>query len=517
MESLVDLCERICAYKDKAHQGNVDDLLQVLFGEVHELSKVLLAIRENAPDTLQTGREEEYWRNIGQVIYHCKLLLESLETSLQRNKLDLRGDIESYNRDLEGYRQPLQLSLQMITVSRVVKNAEECVRSASEVIMSVASLIITPDSTLLSRNRWNGGVEESNNPQEHVETEGQSGSGSNKSPFTESALSFCWHRYSCSFSQNIKPINFGKHALDLLKSDSEPEIDIDLINILWANIKDKVNLREYSQAENFVKRVLKRCEEKYGTIFARRDEILKILAAIYRKQKKWEEAAEILTEVLENELEEGSDGFETMLELAEVCLRKKEINVAERFCRKVVEGRKTALGTDQALFHQSVVLLVSILEVRGELYEAEAWRLFLPPQMRFTPRRKSEIKDSIHQSLAPRQSNALRKIVGNDVGDSQENEVIVSIIDVDSFRHHSGFDLASFTPWDAEAQEWVHLYYVKKSLTWMSFYKHIAEEIHVRWNHIRLWSLVRRHNKTLRPDEPVPPDVQMSMSFYLSV
>lgn len=89
----------------------------------------------------------------------------------------------------------------------------------------------------------------------------------------------------------------------------------------------------------------------------------------------------------------------------------------------------------------------------------------------------------------------------------------VRVIDLETFRHHDGVDLASFDPADKEAQEWIHSYRVRRDLTLLEFYQHIAETNHLGRDEIRLWHLVNRQNRTIRPDIPVPPDSHMSNSY----
>ena len=87
--------------------------------------------------------------------------------------------------------------------------------------------------------------------------------------------------------------------------------------------------------------------------------------------------------------------------------------------------------------------------------------------------------------------------------------ITVRIIDVQTFRHHEGVDLTSFDPADREAQEWIRPYRVRRDLTWLAFYQHIAETVNLTRDQIRLWHLVNRQNKTVRPDVPIPPDPQV--------
>jgi ubiquitin carboxyl-terminal hydrolase 7 len=90
--------------------------------------------------------------------------------------------------------------------------------------------------------------------------------------------------------------------------------------------------------------------------------------------------------------------------------------------------------------------------------------------------------------------------------------IAVRIVDLETFRHHDGVDLASFDPADKEAQEWIHTSRVRRDLTWSGFYQHIAETYKLERDQIRLWQLVNRQNKTIRPDVPIPSDPQLCMS-----
>jgi len=88
--------------------------------------------------------------------------------------------------------------------------------------------------------------------------------------------------------------------------------------------------------------------------------------------------------------------------------------------------------------------------------------------------------------------------------------ITVKVIDVDTFRHHDGVDLANFDEKEG-GQEWIASYRVRRDLTWSAFYHHIAEAHHLGRDQIRLWHLVNRQNRTVRPDVPIPPDSQISI------
>ncbi len=94
--------------------------------------------------------------------------------------------------------------------------------------------------------------------------------------------------------------------------------------------------------------------------------------------------------------------------------------------------------------------------------------------------------------------------------------ISIKIIDLQTFRYHEGIDLASFDPQDKEAQEYVRSYRVRRDLTWLGLYQHVAEAYSVGRDHIRLWHLVNRQNKTIRPDVPIPADPSLSISSKVS-
>ena len=88
----------------------------------------------------------------------------------------------------------------------------------------------------------------------------------------------------------------------------------------------------------------------------------------------------------------------------------------------------------------------------------------------------------------------------------------VRCIDVESFRNHDGLDLGSFDVNDKETGRWLHSYRVRRDMTWAALYAYIAEQNHLPRDHIRLWNMVNRQNRTVRPDAPLSIDTQGSTS-----
>lgn len=77
------------------------------------------------------------------------------------------------------------------------------------------------------------------------------------------------------------------------------------------------------------------------------------------------------------------------------------------------------------------------------------------------------------------------------------------IITEDSFARHEGFDLASF-----DEKNWppsdLPSFRVLKQETYSVFKKRVAGHFNIPENKIRLWVLVNRQNKTVRPDTHIP-------------
>ncbi|KAF8921385.1 ubiquitin carboxyl-terminal hydrolase 5 [Mucidula mucida] len=77
------------------------------------------------------------------------------------------------------------------------------------------------------------------------------------------------------------------------------------------------------------------------------------------------------------------------------------------------------------------------------------------------------------------------------------------VITDDTFARHEGFDLATF-----EDKNWppsdLPSFRVLKTETYKTFKSRVAQHFHHPESQIRLWVLVNRQNKTVRPDTPIP-------------
>jgi ubiquitin carboxyl-terminal hydrolase 7 len=73
----------------------------------------------------------------------------------------------------------------------------------------------------------------------------------------------------------------------------------------------------------------------------------------------------------------------------------------------------------------------------------------------------------------------------------------VQVVDDASFRRHQGFDLSEYSA----AQ--VATFRVPKTEPWQSFKLRISKTFGYAEPQFRLWVLVNRQNRTVRPDIPV--------------
>ena len=89
--------------------------------------------------------------------------------------------------------------------------------------------------------------------------------------------------------------------------------------------------------------------------------------------------------------------------------------------------------------------------------------------------------------------------------DEQHLYLTAKIITDDSFARHSGFDLASFDDKNLPATD-LATFRVLKQETYATFKQRIAAFHKIDPNSFRLWVLVNRQNKTIRPDVPISED-----------
>lgn len=81
--------------------------------------------------------------------------------------------------------------------------------------------------------------------------------------------------------------------------------------------------------------------------------------------------------------------------------------------------------------------------------------------------------------------------------------MVAKVITNDTFRHYGGTDMAKFEGTDEEDPSAPKSYRVRRNLVIGDFVKQVAEDIGQDASKMRLWIMVNRQNKTIRPDQPI--------------
>lgn len=91
----------------------------------------------------------------------------------------------------------------------------------------------------------------------------------------------------------------------------------------------------------------------------------------------------------------------------------------------------------------------------------------------------------------------------------------VQVIENAHFKAHEGFDLAPWDDTDGEPAASPRIYKVLKANPFRDLVKQVATDLGEPEDRVRLWSMVNRQNKTVRPDQPIA-DLEMSIEDAFS-
>ena len=99
--------------------------------------------------------------------------------------------------------------------------------------------------------------------------------------------------------------------------------------------------------------------------------------------------------------------------------------------------------------------------------------------------------------------------------EEQHLYLTAKVISDGSFTEHQGFDLATFEDKNWPASD-LATFRVLKAEPYLTFKGRVAAHFQVPEQHIRLWVLVNRQNKTVRPDTHIPENQnELSVSVFL--
>jgi uncharacterized protein len=110
------------------------------------------------------------------------------------------------------------------------------------------------------------------------------------------------------------------------------------------------------------------------------DDIHLMLARIYVKLERFEDAEKLLGPLSENETQPDSLVLLAAKHLlAEIWAKQEQLDHARIICLETAKRRQKLLGTSSTLFHESAGLLIQIYKSQGDNDEAELWQDLLPP------------------------------------------------------------------------------------------------------------------------------------------
>lgn len=163
--------------------------------------------------------------------------------------------------------------------------------------------------------------------------------------------------------------------------DDDEAIELEVIQHQIQSATNKIKDSQFADAETLLRQVLMKSDEKYGNTYQWRESTYELLATACRGQSKWDEAKQILVEILEERVQanRGLQAIDTMHNLAEVYLATLDLENAISYGRKAVNGKSRTRGKKDPEFYRSVALLVRIFETAGDEASAEGYRPMLPP------------------------------------------------------------------------------------------------------------------------------------------
>lgn len=110
------------------------------------------------------------------------------------------------------------------------------------------------------------------------------------------------------------------------------------------------------------------------------DDVHLMLARIYVKMERLEDAEKLLGPLSQNETQPDSLVLLAAKHLlAEIWAKQEQLDRARIICLETAKRRQKLLGTSSTLFHESAGLLIQIYKSQGDNDEAELWQDLLPP------------------------------------------------------------------------------------------------------------------------------------------
>lgn len=167
-----------------------------------------------------------------------------------------------------------------------------------------------------------------------------------------------------------------------LLSSAMDDLDVELHGKRIAKGISLLENGKFEDASNFFARALRRMEKRSATpeVEPFIKDVKLLLAQAYVGQKKEDEAVKVLTP-----LAEATDGatadavtLSAKHALADLALRRGDVEDAESLCLDAAKGRRKLFGTTSSASYASIKLLVEIYRELEEPDEMELWLSLLP-------------------------------------------------------------------------------------------------------------------------------------------
>ncbi|PKY40515.1 hypothetical protein RhiirA4_494323 [Rhizophagus irregularis] len=96
----------------------------------------------------------------------------------------------------------------------------------------------------------------------------------------------------------------------------------------------------------------------------------------------------------------------------------------------------------------------------------------------------------------------MKRLFSGSKEEMEKNLLTIEVVTAEKFKNYQGFDLANFDHHSLFFD--VYTYKIQKTKTYDVFKKDISQIFNIPSKQIRFWVLVKRINKTIRPDTPIP-------------
>jgi tetratricopeptide (TPR) repeat protein len=163
----------------------------------------------------------------------------------------------------------------------------------------------------------------------------------------------------------------------LTESESDSDIEKDLVRKFEELASIKLAQKEYEKAELFLRKVLDQ-----GTADTPSSKDLSAVRAklVYACgfQGKWQEVKEAIASLGTSKDMLDLPATHGLHTLAIVYAKEGDFEAANRYCRQALTGKRKILGKDHESYYESLALRAWICDRRGDSAEAEGCRSFLP-------------------------------------------------------------------------------------------------------------------------------------------